>query len=171
MDMLTCTYMTWGVQKRMDTDTRAQPHVRTSIQTVATRGDRRASCSAPARACPALSISEPMFLPSAVSITFLTSPLVLLDPSSIPFLSLTWVSGAGLGMELWWRQRRADAGAGLCRAGLGLVPMRSGCGQALGSPVLSRKYSKASALGALPQRMLLPRSGSAPAPAQALRQL
>lgn len=74
-------------------------------------------------------------------------------------------------MELWWRQGRADAEVGLRGAGLGLEPVGSGRGQELGSLALNRSAAVVRSRVRCHQRMLLARSGSAPASALALRQL
>lgn len=162
-----------AVQKRMDTLTHG--HGRTSAHPPRhlqqRRGQTHASCSAPARACPALSTFVLTFHPSAVSISLLTAPSVPLDPCSIRFPAPHQGFGAGLGMELWWRQRQADAEVGLRGAGLGSEPVGSSRGQELGSLALNRSAAVVRPRVRYHQRMLLARSGSAPAPALALRQL
>lgn len=122
-------------------DTRAWTHVRTSTQTVAIRGDRHASCSAPAGTRSALSISVPMFLPRAISIPLLTLPQIPRDPQFCPLSGTSpgfrgraggWSCGGGSGG--YCQQTR---GAGLRRVGGGSGPVGSCRGQALESPSLS----------------------------------
>lgn len=168
MDMLTCT-RTGHVQKRMDPRTHGRG--RTSAHPPdcsKRRGGTLASCGAPARVCPAPAISVPAFPPNAVSIPFLTSPSVPVDPQfdPLPCSSPGFRGRAGDGaVAAAASRRRGWAMPG--RVGLGASGVRPWSVARVTRPEQER--SSAPVLGALPPRMLLPRS--APAPARALRQL
>lgn len=154
--------------------TRARTHVRTSTQTVAISGDRRASCNAPAGARSALSISAPTFSPHG---NLHPAPHLNRSPLDPQFGPLSGVSPGFRGRAGGWScgggsggYCEQTCGAGLRWVGVGSRSLGSCRGQALESPSLSWSaavlrpwvlchqgcYSRAPA----PLRLLLRRCGS-----------